>query len=153
MDKARTTKKKKVKMGKLIQFPQHRITRNMSPIPERTEEEQKNIKERKFIDQLTEQLSMDILGVFQDNVMHLKSDLFLKDLALVIEAIKSLLHRDFDKNHPMQAVTDHLIRIHTTKEGKKLTDIDYNKILKPKPKPKPQKQEADIEFETDMNLD
>ena len=53
----------------------------------------------------------------------------------------------------MQAVTDHLIRIHTTKEGKKLTDIDYNKILKPKPKPKPQKQEADIEFETDMNLD
>ena len=136
-------------MGKLLQFPMNRVVRSIPESPELSEEQQDEIKKEKFIEQLTEQLSLDILAVFQENVVHLKSDLFLKDLALVIEAIKSLLHRDFDKNHPMQAVTDHLIRIHTTKEGKKLTDIDYNKILKPKP----QKQEADIEFETDMNLD
>jgi len=155
MDQARTTKKKKIKMGKLLQFPTSRI-QNRVKIPELSEEEKQAIKEDKFIEQLTEQLSMDILGSFQDNVVHLKSDLFLKDLALVIEAIKSLLKRDFNRTHPMQAVTDNLINIITTKDGKKLTDINYSKIIKVQHKPKPQpqpKEEKTIDFETDMNLD
>ncbi len=155
MDQARTTKKKKIKMGKLLQFPTSRI-QNRVKIPELSEEEKQAIKEDKFIEQLTEQLSMDILGSFQDNVVHLKSDLFLKDLALVIEAIKSLLKRDFNRTHPMQAVTDNLINIITTKDGKKLTDINYSKIIKVQHKPKPQpqpKEEKSIDFETDMNLD
>ncbi len=142
-------------MGKLLQFPTSRI-QNRVKIPELSEEEKQAIKEDKFIEQLTEQLSMDILGSFQDNVVHLKSDLFLKDLALVIEAIKSLLKRDFNRTHPMQAVTDNLINIITTKDGKKLTDINYSKIIKVQHKPKPQpqpKEEKSIDFETDMNLD
>tara|TARA_B100001996_G_C18652587_1_gene589990 strand:- start:759 stop:1229 length:471 start_codon:yes stop_codon:yes gene_type:complete len=156
MDQARNSKKKKkIKMGKLLQFPTSRI-QNRVKIPELSEEEKQAIKEDKFIEQLTEQLSMDILGSFQDNVVHLKSDLFLKDLALVIEAIKSLLKRDFNRTHPMQAVTDNLINIITTKDGKKLTDINYSKIIKVQHKPKPQpqpKEEKSIDFETDMNLD
>ena len=43
---------------------------------------------------------MDILAVLQENVVNLKSDLFLRDLALVIESIKSLLKRDFEKFLP-----------------------------------------------------
>ena len=96
-------------MGKLLQFPTNRIIRNSPRMPELSEEEQVELKKEKFIEQLTDQLSMDILAVLQDNVVNLKKDQFLRDLALVIEGIKSLLKRDFDKPHPMQNVTDSFI--------------------------------------------
>ena len=138
-------------MGKLLQFPMNRVVRSIPESPELSEEQQDEIKKEKFIEQLTEQLSLDILAVFQENVVHLKSDLFLKDLALVIEAIKSLLKRDFNKTHPMQALTDSFINIATTKEGRKLTDINYNKILKiKKPQPKEPDKSVDLEFDFDL---
>ena len=138
-------------MGKLLQFPTNRVVRNIPDSPELSEEQQDEIKKEKFIEQLTEQLSLDILAVFQENVVHLKSDLFLKDLALVIESIKSLLKRDFNKTHPMQAITDSFINIATTKEGRKLTDINYNKILKvKKAEVKEPEKSVDLDFEFDL---
>ena len=55
-----------------------------------------------------------------------------------------LLKRDFNKPHPMQKITDTLVNILTTPDGKKLTEIHYNRIVKtvkavvkpPKPEPK-----------------
>ena len=139
-------------MGKLLQFPMNRVVRNIPEAPELSEEQQDDIKKEKFIEQLTEQLSLDILAVFQENVVHLKSDLFLKDLALVIEAIKSLLKRDFNKTHPMQAITDSFINIATTKEGRKLTDINYNKILKVK-KAEVKESEKSVSMDFDFDLE
>ena len=138
-------------MGKLLQFPINRIVRSIPEAPELSEEEQEDIKKEKFIEQLTEQLSMDILAVFQDNLVHLKSDLFLRDLALVIESIKSLLKRDFNKTHPMQMVTDSFINIATTKEGRKLTDINCGKILKiKKTEVKEPEKSVSIDFDFDL---
>ena len=138
-------------MGKLLQFPINRVVRSIPEAPELSEEEQEEIKKEKFIEQLTEQLSLDILSVFQENVVHLKSDLFLKDLALVIESIKSLLKRDFGKQHPMQSITDSFINIATTKEGRKLTDINYGKILKiKKAEVKEPEKSVSIDFDFDL---
>ena len=137
-------------MGKLLHFPTNRVIRNVPELPKLSEEEQEEIKKNKFIEQFTEQLSMDILAAMQENVVHLKSDLFLKELAIVIEGLKSLLKRDFDMPHPMQNITDSFISIHTTKEGKKLTDINYGKILKVKRKDPPEKP---IEFTPDFDLE
>tara|TARA_B100001769_G_scaffold84293_1_gene64157 strand:- start:176 stop:595 length:420 start_codon:yes stop_codon:yes gene_type:complete len=139
-------------MGKLLQFPMNRVVRNIPEAPELSEEQQDDIKKEKFIEQLTEQLSLDILSVFQENVVHLKSDLFLKDLALVIESIKSLLKRDFGKPHPMQSITDSFINIATTKEGRKLTDINYNKILKIK-KAEVKEPEKSVSMDFDFDLE
>ena len=139
-------------MGKLLQFPINRVVRSIPEAPELSEEEQEEIKKEKFIEQLTEQLSLDILSVFQENVVHLKSDLFLKDLALVIESIKSLLKRDFGKPHPMQSITDSFINIATTKEGRKLTDINYNKILKIK-KAEVKEPEKSVSMDFDFDLE
>ena len=130
----------------------NRVVRNIPEAPELSEEQQDEIKKEKFIEQLTEQLSLDILAVFQENVVHLKSDLFLKDLALVIESIKSLLKRDFNKTHPMQAITDSFINIATTKEGRKLTDINYNKILRVK-KPPQKEPEKSVSIDFDFDLE
>ena len=157
MDQARTSKKKKkIKMGKLLQFPADRVKRTIPEI-EITEEQKQHLKEEQFIEQLTEQLSMDILSVLQENVIDVKSDLFLKDLGVTIESIKSLLRRDFGKPHPMQPITDTLIRIITTPDGKKISDINYGKIVKytqtkPQPKPKPREEKTvDIEFDFDLD--
>tara|TARA_B000000477_G_C6070660_1_gene218549 strand:+ start:481 stop:900 length:420 start_codon:yes stop_codon:yes gene_type:complete len=139
-------------MGKLLQFPINRVVRSIPEAPELSEEEQEEIKKEKFIEQLTEQLSLDILSVFQENVVHLKSDLFLKDLALVIESIKSLLKRDFGKQHPMQSITDSFINIATTKEGRKLTDINYGKILKVK-KAEVKEPEKSVSMDFDFDLE
>ena len=139
-------------MGKLLQFPTNRVVRSIPEAPELSEEQQDDIKKEKFIEQLTEQLSLDILSVFQENVVHLKSDLFLKDLALVIESIKSLLKRDFNKTHPMQAITDSFINIATTKECRKLTDINYNKILKVK-KAEVKESEKSVSMDFDFDLE
>ena len=155
MDQARNSKKKKkIKMGKLLQFPVDRVKR---PVPEIeiTDEQKQHLKEEQFIEQLTEQLSMDILSVLQENVIDVKSDLFLKDLGVTIESIKSLLRRDFGKPHPMQPITDTLIRIITTPDGKKISDINYGKIVKytqTKPKPQPKEEKTvDIDFEFDLD--
>ena len=157
MDQARISKKKKkIKMGKLLQFPLDRVKRAIPEI-EISQEQKQHLKEEQFIEQLTEQLSMDILSVLQENVVDVKSDLFLKDLGVTIESIKSLLRRDFGKPHPMQPITDTLIRIITTPDGKKISD--YSKIVKytqtkPQPKPKPQPREektVDIEFDFDLD--
>ena len=147
-------KKKKIKMGKLLQFPVDRVKR---PVPEIeiTDEQKQHLKEEQFIEQLTEQLSMDILSVLQENVIDVKSDLFLKDLGITIESIKSLLRRDFGKPHPMQPITDTLIRIITLPDGKKVSDINYGKIVKythTKPKPQP-KEEKTVEIDFDFELE
>ena len=155
MDQARISKKKKkIKMGKLLQFPLDRVKRAIPEI-EISEEQKQHLKEEQFIEQLTEQLSMDILSVLQENVVDVKSDLFLKDLGITIESIKSLLRRDFGKPHPMQPITDTLIRILTTPDGKKISDINYGKIVKytqTKPKPQPKEEKTvDIDFEFDLD--
>ena len=49
------------------------------------------MKEEQFIEQLTEQLSLDILEVLKENVVDINNDVFLRDLAIAIESIKSLL--------------------------------------------------------------
>ena len=138
-------------MGKLIKFPTHRVVHNNpNPIrPELSEEEARQIKEDKFVEQITESLILDIIHVLQENVVDTKTDIFLRDLAIVIESIKSLLKRDFGRNHPMQTIADSIAKIHTLKDGRKVTDLNYSKLKKQKEK----KQELDIQFDPDITLD
>ena len=143
-------------MGKLLRFPTNRIVFSTPKAPELTEEESQLIKEEKFIEQVVEQLSIDIINVLQDNVVDMKNDAFLKDVSIIIEGIKALLKRDFGRKHPMHDITDALTHIHTLKDGRKLTDINYSKISVRKFKdPQPKKPEAEfkIEFEPDIKLD
>ena len=63
-------------MGELIQFPTSRIVRRAPPIPKPTERQEKDMQVAKFVEELTEQLSMTILAIFQENVVHMKGDNF-----------------------------------------------------------------------------
>ena len=146
-------------MGKLIKFPAHRVVYNNDPIrPELSEEEARQIKEDKFVEQITESLILDIIHVLQENVVDTKTDIFLRDLAIVIESIKSLLKRDFGRKHPMQTISDSIAKIHTLKDGRKVTDLNYSKHMTKKQRENKEEedkrqQELDIQFDPDIKLD
>ena len=130
-------------MGEVIQFPTSRIVRRPKTIsPRLTDKQEEDVQVAKFVEDLTEQLSMNILAICQENVVHIDEDNFLKDLAVVVESLKSLLYRDFNKKHPMQKVTDTLTNIITLKTGQRITDINYSKLSTNLPQTK---RFADIE--------
>ena len=122
-------------MGDLIQFPKKRIVRK-SPTSQQVESDakRKKAKELYFIEQLTEEIVLHAIHVLQDNAIKMKDDTFLRDLAVIIEAIKSLIHRDFGRRHKMQAIADTLATIKKLPDGKQVTDLDYSKIFVSKKK-------------------
>ena len=123
-------------MGDLIPFPKKRIVRkNPTPQSVETEAKKKKAKENYFIEQLSEEIVLHIIHVLQDNAVRMKDEAFLRDLAVIIESIKSLIHRDFGRRHKMQAISDALATIKKLPDGKQVTDLDYSKIFVSK-KPK-----------------
>ena len=123
-------------MGDLIPFPIKRIIRkNPTPQSVETEAKKKKAKENYFIEQLSEEIVLHIIHVLQDNAVRMKDEAFLRDLAVIIESIKSLIYRDFGRRHKMQAISDALATIKKLPDGKQVTDLDYSKIFVSK-KPK-----------------
>ena len=123
-------------MGDLIPFPTKRIIRkNPTPQSVETESKKKKAKENYFIEQLSEEIVLHIIHVLQDNAVRMKDEAFLRDLAVIIESIKSLIYRDFGRRHKMQAISDALATIKKLPDGKQVTDLDYSKIFVSK-KPK-----------------
>jgi hypothetical protein len=117
-------------------FPAHKARKPKTDSAlKQTDEQAKLIKEDIFIEQLVEEFTLDFIHVLQENAITMKNETFLRDLAVVIESIKSLIKRDFKKKHPMQSITDVLAKISVLPDGKKVTDMDYGKIFVSK-KPK-----------------
>jgi len=135
MDTPRTREEKK-KVNNVVMFPAHKARKPKTNLASKQSEEQATkIKEDLFIEQLVEEFTLDFIHVLQQNAITMKNETFLRDLAVVIESIKSLIKRDFGKKHSMQAITDVLAKITVLPDGKKVTDMDYGKIFVSK-KPK-----------------
>tara|TARA_B110000091_G_scaffold90801_1_gene99437 strand:- start:158 stop:517 length:360 start_codon:yes stop_codon:yes gene_type:complete len=115
-------------------FPAHKVRKPKVKVNKQTEEQSKKIKENIFIEQLVEEFTLDFIHVLQENAIVMKNETFLRDLAVVIESIKSLIKRDFKQKHPMQAVTDAIAKISVLPDGKKVTDMNYSKVFVSKPK-------------------
>jgi len=134
MDTPRTRKEKK-KVNNVVMFPAHKARKPKTDLASKqTDEQAKLIKEDIFIEQLVEEFTLDFIHVLQENAIVMKNETFLRDLAVVIESIKSLIKRDFNKKHPMQAVTDAVAKISVLPDGKKVTDMNYSKVFVSKPK-------------------
>ena len=116
-------------------FPAHKTRKPKTDLAaKQSNEESKKIKENIFIEQLVEEFTLDFIHVLQENAVSMKSEIFLRDLAVVIESIKSLLKRDFGQKHPMQRITDSISKISKLPNGKKVTDMNYNNVIATKPK-------------------
>ena len=137
MDTPRTRETKKKIVSNLIMFPAHKARKPKTDLAKKqSEEEAKKIKEDIFIEQLVEEFTLDFIHVLQQNAIVMKNESFLRDLAVVIESIKSLIKRDFKQKHPMQTITDVLAKISKLPNGKKVTDMNYSKVFVSKPPPK-----------------
>ena len=135
MDTPRTRETKKKIVSNLIMFPAHKARKPKTDLAKKQSEEQaKKIKEDIFIEQLVEEFTLDFIHVLQQNAIVMKNESFLRDLAVVIESIKSLIKRDFKQKHPMQTITDALAKISVLPNGKKVTDMNYSKVFVSKPK-------------------
>ena len=123
-------------MGDIIKFPSKKIVRKQPTLKQvESETKRKKAQENYFIEQLSEEIVLHMIHVFQDHAIKMKDDKFLRDLAVIIEAIKSLIYRDFGRVHKMQAISDTLATIKKLPDGKQVTDLDYSKIFVTK-KPK-----------------
>ena len=119
----------------VVMFPAHKVRKPKTDLAvKQTEEQAKKIKEDIFIEQLVEEFTLDFIHVLQENAVDIKGETMLRDLAVVIESIKSLIKRDFKQKHPMQAVTDAIAKISVLPDGKKVTDMNYSKVFVSKPK-------------------
>ena len=122
-------------MGNVVMFPTHKVRKpKTNSASKQTEEQSKKAKENIFIEQLTEEFTLDLIHVLQENAVTMASETFLRDLAVIIESIKSLLKRDFGQKHPMQRITDSISKITILPDGKKVTDMNYSKVFVTKPK-------------------
>jgi saccharopine dehydrogenase-like NADP-dependent oxidoreductase len=54
---------------------------------------------------------------------------FIADLAFLIEVVKSTLHRELDIHHPVQDIIAKVCKVQTTKNGEKVTHLNYKNIL------------------------
>ena len=136
MDTPRTREEKK-KVNNVVMFPAHKARKPKTDLASKQSEEQASkIKEDIFIEQLVEEFTLDFIHVLQENAITMKNDTFLRDLAVVIESIKSLIKRDFKKKHPMQSITDVIAKISLLPDGKKVTDMNYGKVFVSKTTPK-----------------
>ena len=122
-------------MGNVVMFPAHKVRKpKTNSASKQTEEQSKKAKENIFIEQLTEEFTLDLIHVLQQNAVTMASETFLRDLAVTIESIKSLLKRDFGQKHPMQRITDSISKITILPDGKKVTDMNYSNVIATKPK-------------------
>ena len=134
MDTPRTRETKK-KVNNVVMFPAHKARKPKTDLAaKQSNEESKKIKENIFIEQLVEEFTLDSIHVLQENAVTMKNETFLRDLAIVIESIKSLLKRDFKQKHPLQTITDAISKITQLPDGKKVTDMNYSKVFVTKPK-------------------
>ena len=81
-----------------------------------------------FADQLTESLIVQLVHALGDNGIKVTDKDFVKDLAFIIEGIKSAIYRDLDIKHDMQPLMDKFM-ITSTKNGK--TNTMFNMELIP----------------------
>ena len=124
MDTPRTRETKKKIVSNLIMFPAHKARKPKTDLAKKQSEEE------------AKKITLDFIHVLQQNAVNMKGETILRDLAVVIESIKSLIKRDFKQKHPMQTITDVISKITTLPDGKKVTDMNYNKVFVSKTPPK-----------------
>ena len=124
-------------MGDLVKFPSHKVRKPKTDLAtKQTKEKAQEIKENIFIEQIVEGLTLNLIHTLQENGVDMKKETFLRDLAIIIEATKSAIKRDFKQKHPMQTITDALAKISKLPNGKQVTDMNYSKVFVSKPPPK-----------------
>ena len=92
-------------MSNILKFPAKRF-KNSRKIKTPNLDYYKLAEDMSFADQLTESLIVQLVHALGDNGIKVTDKDFVKDLAFIIEGIKSAIYRDLDIKHEMQPLVD-----------------------------------------------
>ena len=112
-------------------FPTNRI-KNKETVkhPVDPKEHQKLVEEqtKEFVEGNVDDIAYQLLDKFVNMGIRTNQLTFTADLALVIDAIRGLVYRDFNKPHPAQHLADKMVSINV-KGSNKSAKLDYNKMF------------------------
>ena len=116
----------------IILFPLNKIkNRQKVEHPVDPNEHQKLVEEqtKEFVEGNVDDIAYQLLDKFVKMGIVTNKLTFTADLAVVIDTIRGLIYRDFNKSHPAQQFADKMVTINM--KGKaKTAKLDYNKIEK-----------------------
>ena len=149
----------------IILFPTNRIKDKQNVGKNIDEREHRKIVEKQtkeFVEGNVDEIAYSLLDRFVNMGIRTDKLTFTADLALVIDAIRGLVYRDFNKPHPAQKLTDKMVTLNTSGKNKSAR-LDYSKVLDIKHRPhKPLSRDvedevrdlsdmADIQFTPDFD--
>lgn len=147
--------------GKIILFPKDRIVKkdNVGPKSEKFSKQIEKQQTIQFVESAVDDIALDLLKRCVDLAMRTNTEVFTKDFAYLVDAMRSMIKRDFGLNHVVQKVVDNTVQIDVSPKGEQIARIDYSKIYDTKAKSVKKiseiTDEADggIEFIPDFDLD
>lgn len=93
---------------KVIEFPKHKVVRD---VPVDVIEERNRKADQKMADALVEDMAGMVATELDNFDLNVQSKTFAKDFIIVVDALKSLIYREFGLDHPFHAFTDKNISI------------------------------------------
>ena len=151
----------------IILFPTNKIKNKHTvkhPVDEKQHQKLVEQQTKEFVEGNVDDIAYQLLDKFVNMGIRTDKLTFTADLALVIDAIRGLVYRDFNKTHPAQKLADKMVSIYA-KGKSKSAKLDYLKVLDVKHKPhKPLSRDiedevrdlsdmADIQFTPDFDPD
>tara|TARA_E500000318_G_C3545706_1_gene206602 strand:- start:291 stop:716 length:426 start_codon:yes stop_codon:yes gene_type:complete len=135
--------------GKVLSFPDGKEV----PVDKTTSKESiADHQTKKFADSLADDLVIQMVAAMQQDGLNIGKASGTKtflDVGIFLEALRALIYREFDLNHPFHNVTDKMMYVEKLK-GRKYSVVNYSgtKIVKvPEPKP-----DNVVEFESDIDF-
>jgi hypothetical protein len=155
---------------KIIHFPTERIVNHRSreldeqrrKMGEKVAKQIKQQQTKKFVETAVDDISMNLLKQFVDLAMKTQSNVFMQDLALLVDVMRGMIYRDFGLKHPAQTLSDKMVILKDNKSGQPQAKINYEPVLKAmtsKPISKDVKEELNdlnqtgVLFDADKDLD
>ena len=89
---------------------------------------------KEFVEGNVDDIAYQLLDKFVAMGVRTNTMTFTADLALVIDTIRGLVYRDFNKKHPAQTLTDKMVTLNTSGKNKSAR-LDYSKLLDIKHRP------------------
>ena len=121
----------------IILFPTNRIKDKNNvrkPVDEKHHQKLVEQQTKEFVEGNVDDIAYTLLDKFVNMGIRTNQLTFTADLALVIDAIRGLVYRDFSKPHPAQQLTDAMVTLNTSGKNKSAR-LDYSKVLDIKHKP------------------
>ena len=121
----------------IILFPTNRIKDKKNVGKNVDDKEHRKIVEqqtKEFVEGNVDEIAYTLLDRYVNMGIRPDQLTFTRELALVIDAIRGLVYRDFNKSHPAQQLADKMVSI-KVRGTNKTAKLNYNEILNINHKP------------------